>query len=136
MKITDSISLPSASETTKAQTDQAQTTAFADALKKAAAKGDKVALKSACQDFESIFVQMIFKQMRQAEPQDGLIEKSQGQDIFEGMLDEEMSKKISHGAGIGLADVLYKQMEKYVPDSAADTSKEAAKTTPSIDIKG
>lgn len=104
--------------------------AFEAALKKAAESGDKTALKKACQDFESIFVQMVFKNMRSTVPEDSLFEKSQAQSIFEGMLDEELSKDVSGAGGMGIADMLFKQLDKKYGQKDAEAEK------PSLDLKG
>lgn len=129
--------IKSVSQTPAAATDSAsdarqktQISGFEAALKKAAESGDKTALKKACQDFESIFVQMVFKNMRSTVPEDGLFEKSQAQSIFEGMLDEELSKKVSSAGGMGLADILYEQLQKkYGTDSESSGSS-------TLDLKG
>lgn len=92
--------------------EKAEMGAFEAALKKAAESGDTVALKNVCKDFEAIFVQMIMKNMRNTVPDDGLFEKSQAQSIFEGMLDEEFSQKISSAGGFGLSDMLFTQLQK------------------------
>ena len=42
---------------------------------------------------------------------DGLFPKSQTEQIFEGMLDEEVAKNVAEGRGIGLADAMYRQLE-------------------------
>ncbi len=104
--------------------------AFEAALKKAAESGDKTALKKACQDFESIFVQMIFKNMRSTVPEDSLLEKSQAQSIFEGMLDEELSKKVAGTSGMGIANMLFNQLDKKYGQ------KDEAAETPGLDLKG
>ncbi len=110
--------------------EKVQMGAFEAALKKAAESGDQTALKKACQDFESIFVQMIFKNMRSTAPEDALLEKSQAQSIFEGMLDEELSKKVAGANGMGIADMLFNQLQKkYGP-------KDGAEDVPSLDLKG
>ena len=106
--------------------DEAQN--FKKALEKAQNSNDDEALKKVCQEFESIFVNMMFKTMREAsgfdEGEDALVEKSYGRGIFEDMRDEELSKKIAKGGGIGIADVMYKQLKKYasaVEEPAAST---------------
>ena len=89
---------------------------FEKALEKAKANNDDAALKKVCEDFESIFVNMMFKSMRQAsatEEDDGLVEKSFGRGIFEEMRDEELSKKVAEGGGMGIANVMYRQLKKY-----------------------
>ena len=129
MKISDIGQTPTAASATEAK-DQVQMGAFEAALKKAAESGDQTALKKACQDFESIFVQMVFKNMRSTVPEDTLLEKSQAQSIFEGMLDEELSKKVSGAGGMGIANMLFNQLEmKY-------GTKDKTAEKPTVDGKG
>lgn len=73
---------------------------------------DDKRLKEVCQDFESIFLYMMMKEMRKNVPNDGIIEKSQASLMFEDMYMEEMSKEISKSDnGIGLADMMYEQLK-------------------------
>lgn len=73
---------------------------------------DKEKLMKASKDFESVFVNMMLKQMRSTVQDGGLIEKSTGREMFESMYDEEISKSISEkGDGIGLAKLIYENMK-------------------------
>lgn len=75
--------------------------------------GDDKKLMEACQEFESIFVHMLLKEMRATIPEDGLVEKSMATKIFEDMYDEEVAKKISQtNGGLGIAKMLYEQMKR------------------------
>ena len=67
-------------------------------------------LLKACRDFESIFINQLFKEMRKTIPKDGLIPTSQEEELFTGMFDEEVSKMISNSGRMGLADMLYQQL--------------------------
>ncbi len=74
------------------------------------AKEDKELL-TACQEFESLFVHMMLKEMRATIPEDGFIEKSTGTEIFEDMYDQKVAENIAKSKeGIGLAKMLYEQM--------------------------
>ncbi len=129
MNISDVGQVQTSAAATQAK-EKVQMGAFEAALKNAAESGDKTALKKACQDFESIFVQMVFKNMRSTVPEDSLLEKSQAESIFEGMLDEEFSKKVAGAGGMGIADMLFKQLDqKY-------GQKDEKAETPSLDLKG
>ena len=69
-------------------------------------------LKKACQEFESIFIHMLLKEMRSTIPEGGFIEKSTAREMFEDMYDQEIAKNISKAnEGLGLAKVLYEQMK-------------------------
>ena len=68
-------------------------------------------LKSACQDFESVFLNMILKDMRNTIPKDSLYDDTSAEDTFQGMLDEQYSKEMAK-KGTGLADMMYKQLSR------------------------
>lgn len=73
---------------------------------------DDEKLKEVCRDFESVFLYMMMKEMKNTLPEDGLIEKSKAMEIFEDMYMEEMSKEISSvDEGIGLAKMMYDQFK-------------------------
>jgi len=83
--------------------------AFEEVLTRAYTDGDKEKLKEACKDFEGIFLGMMFKQMKRTVPESELFPKSYAREIFEEMLDEELVNN-AKGTGLGIADVLYKQL--------------------------
>lgn len=67
-------------------------------------------LRSACRDFESIFIQQMMQQMRRTVPQDGLFNGGQAEQMYTSMLDGELSKSFAQQRGLGLSDVLYRQL--------------------------
>ena len=73
-------------------------------------KADEVRLEKACKDFEAIILNKMLSAMRKTVPEGGLFEKSFGEKIYQSMLDEELSKKIAHGKGMGLGDLLFQQL--------------------------
>src|SRR3954467_14583623 len=77
-------------------------------LKQSAKAGSPEALKGAATQFESMFINMMMKSMRDATPQDGMMD-SQETRTFTTMLDQQMSQKLAK-RGIGLADVLVRQL--------------------------
>jgi peptidoglycan hydrolase FlgJ len=69
-------------------------------------------LKKACKDFESFFVYYLLKQMRASIPKDeGILEASHAQEIYQDMFDERVSDKIASSKGMGLGAMLYKQVK-------------------------
>jgi len=70
-------------------------------------------LKKVTQEFESVFLEQLFKTMRKTIPKSGFLDGGQSEEIYTYMLDQELSKKLSQ-RGIGIADVLYKQLSKQV----------------------
>ena len=73
---------------------------------------DKEALKKSCQDFEAIFIQSLFKSMRKTVPEGGIFEKDTSTETFQEMLDQEVAMNISRKQSVGLAEQMYRQLEK------------------------
>lgn len=96
-----------------AQSRRAQATDddFEKRLRDAAQKGDDAELKQVCKEFESIFINMMYRQMKATVPKSDYLESDTATDIFNSMLDDRLAE-ISAQRGIGLADVMYKQMSK------------------------
>ena len=91
--------------------DNAADKAFATALQSAYDDQDKKKLKEVCHQFESIMMSMMYKQMKATIPTDETSGNNQAKDIYQGMLDDELMNR-SGERGIGLADILYKQLSK------------------------
>ncbi|WP_320826942.1 flagellar assembly peptidoglycan hydrolase FlgJ [Reinekea sp.] len=82
-------------------------------LKQGARKDDPEALMAVAQQFESMFLGLIMKSMRDAT--DVLasdLESSYQTKFYRDMSDQQMSLSMSQNGGFGLADVLYEQISK------------------------
>ena len=79
-----------------------------DKLRAQAKQSPDQALKAAAQQFETVFMNMMLKSMRDATPQDGMFDNEQTK-MFTGMLDQQLAQNLS-SRGIGLADMLVKQL--------------------------
>jgi flagellar protein FlgJ len=77
-------------------------------LKKSAKAGAPEALKTAATQFEAMFINMMMKSMRDATPQDGMLDNQQTK-MFTSMLDQQTSQNLAK-RGVGLADVLIRQL--------------------------
>lgn len=86
---------------------------FSDTFEKAKENGDADQLRKASQQFEAFFLNEIFKTMRKSSDWgEALIEKSHARKNFESMHDEKLADEISSGQGIGISDMIFKQMSK------------------------
>jgi flagellar protein FlgJ len=74
------------------------------------------ALKNACRDFESLFINYMLQQMRQTVPKDGLFGAGQAEKMYTSMMDSEVAKEISRQRGLGLAPMMYHQMMAAIND--------------------
>lgn len=87
-----------------------------DRLKLQAKNDPKAAVRAAAQQFEALFLDMMLKSMREATPEEGLFDNAQTK-LYSGMLDGQLSQKMSSGKGIGLAEMMAKQLERAVTPS-------------------
>ena len=79
-------------------------------LRQSAKANDPAALKTAATQFEAMFINMMLKSMRDATPQDGLLDSQQSK-MFTTMLDQQTSQNLAK-RGTGLADVLIRQLSQ------------------------
>jgi peptidoglycan hydrolase FlgJ len=83
---------------------------FEESLKRAVETNDADRLKGVCRQFESIMLDMMYKQMKATVIKSDLIPKSAGSEIFESMRDEELMNQAALSGGTGLADIMYRQL--------------------------
>jgi len=87
-------------------------------LRQAARQNSPEALKATARQFEALFMNMIMKSMRDATPQEGIFDNQQSR-MFTSMLDQQLSQSMA-SRGVGLADVLIRQLSNTVGKPAAD----------------
>lgn len=97
-----------------------------EALRLQAQKAPDQALKQAARQFETVFLNMMLKAMREATPQDGAFDSDQTR-MFTSMLDQQLAQGIGQ-RGVGLADVMVRQLSRNPP--AADATAPASTATP------
>ena len=78
-------------------------------LKTAVRQQDPSALRQVAQQFESLFAKMMLKSMRKAIGKDPIFGSDQSQ-MYQGMFDDQMSLELTRGHGLGLADMLMRQL--------------------------
>jgi flagellar protein FlgJ len=83
------------------------------ALKNDAKQQAPAALKEAARQFESLFTQMLLKSMREANKsfgEDSMFGSDQA-DMYQDMFDDQMALQMSKGKGLGLAEMLVRQLQ-------------------------
>lgn len=80
------------------------------ALRHGADRNDPEALREVAGQFEALFLQTLLKTMRDASPDDALIGDSESFKMYQGMLDQQLALEMSSGRGIGLAEMLVRQL--------------------------
>jgi Rod binding domain-containing protein len=67
-------------------------------------------LREACQGFESVFLSKLFSEMRSTIPKDGLLH-GQYEEQYYSMFDKALCDKLAESGGIGLADMMYRELK-------------------------
>ncbi|MBG6219361.1 flagellar protein FlgJ [Janthinobacterium sp. CAN_S1] len=116
------------------QTDLSNTAAYdvkgMDGLRQSAKAKDPAALKEAATQFEAMFINMMMKSMRDASPQDGIMDSQQSK-MYTSMLDQQTSQNLAK-RGTGLADVLIRQLSSSNQALAADGAEAPSPRSSSI----
>ena len=82
-----------------------------DKLRLQAKQDPDAALKAVAQQFEGIFMNMMLKSMREATTKDGMIDSEQG-NLYTQLFDHQLAQKLSSGKGLGVADMMVKQLSR------------------------
>lgn len=74
---------------------------------------EKKDLKKVSQEFEAIFLKKIMDEMdKTIDKKDSMFYGGNAEDVFQGMLNDERAKEISKSGGIGLSEMIYKQLSQ------------------------
>ena len=92
------------------QMEQSRLSQLSDLASSGTSKTNKQ-LKSLSKQFESIFVHQLLKSMRSTVQKTGLF-ASHATDMYESLHDEEIAKLMTEQKGIGLADVIYRDLAR------------------------
>jgi flagellar protein FlgJ len=87
-------------------------------------------LTKAARQLEGVFVQQLFKAMRETVPHDGVIDGGSAEEMFTGLLDERLSEAVpeqwEHGLGEALVRQLRRALAAQTSPAATDTQQGAA----------
>jgi peptidoglycan hydrolase FlgJ len=92
---------------------------------------DDQKLKDSAKALEGLFVQQLFKAMRDTVPQqEGIVSGGAGEEIFTGLLDEHLAAETPKRWEGGLAEAVYRQLRGASPAAAppASSSSPVSKT--------
>jgi flagellar protein FlgJ len=79
------------------------------ALRRGAEANDPATLRTVAKQFESLFTKMMLESMRSASMGDPMFGSDQG-DMYQDMADDQLAVQLSEGRGLGLADMLIRQL--------------------------
>lgn len=91
-------------------------------IKNLSKKDSKAALEQVASQFETIFMKMMLKSMRDASFGNPLFD-SESAKVYRDMHDDQLALNLSKSGGIGIADMLVKQLGSYLPQGNDDIVK-------------
>lgn len=103
---------------------EAKEGAFESELEKAVQEKDDQKLKKVCSDLEAVFISMMFKQMRNTVQKSELMGGGYAEEMYEDMLYEKYAEEASKNKGIGIGDILYKQLSKSMNKESGEDNAE------------
>ena len=86
-------------------------------LKNKARQESPEALKEVAKQFESLFLNMVLKSMREAKLANGLLDSDQSK-FYRDMYDQQLAVHLSGDPGVGLADLIVKQLDRSKTEDA------------------
>ncbi|NOZ36922.1 MAG: flagellar assembly peptidoglycan hydrolase FlgJ [Gammaproteobacteria bacterium] len=102
-----------------------------DRLRKQAQENPEKTLKVVAQQFESLFMQMVLKSMRKASFGNPLFDSSQSK-FYQDMFDKQLSLNLAQGRGIGMTEMLERQLHGSLHRSATKVPALAPTDSPAV----
>ncbi len=83
-------------------------------------------LRRAAQELEGVFVQELFKAMRETVPEGGIVDGGPGEDMFSSMMDQTISSEAASGWERGVGAALYRQLKPLLSGAPLPSGTEGA----------
>lgn len=93
-------------------------------LRQALKDDPRAGLRQAAQQFEGMLLQMMLKSMREAMPQDGLLDSDQTR-FFTTILDQQLAQNLSSRNALGFAKAMEQSLGRGLPSEGNDTVNDA-----------
>ena len=85
---------------------------------------DREKLREVSEEFESVFLDLVLKSMRNTVPKSELMDGGNGEEIFRSMLDTEHAKNMAKQRMTGIASTIEKDLLKAMEVQSASRTKE------------
>lgn len=98
----------------QAQIFNAQSKAATDKLSSLANSGpaNEKQLRQTAEDFEAVFLGQMLKPMFETVSTDGMFSGGHAEEVYRGMMVDEVGKSIAKNGGLGIADSVYRELLK------------------------
>ena len=88
---------------------------------------EEARLRQSSRDLEGVFVEQLFKAMRETVPENSLFDGGAGEQMFTGMMDSHLAAEVPEGWNNGLGEALYRQLRAAL-SGGAEAAAAAADT--------
>lgn len=85
-----------------------------------AADSKDARLRKAAQQMEGVFLEQMFKAMRETVPEGEMARGGTGEEIFTGLLDQKLADVAAAGGERGLGAAIYRQLRGYVQNHSTE----------------
>lgn len=87
---------------------------------------EEARLRQASRDLEGVFVEQLFKAMRETVPENSLFSGGAGEEMFTGMMDSHLASQVPGSWNDGLGESLFRQLRAALGGTApeAEVAKE------------
>jgi flagellar protein FlgJ len=84
-------------------------------------------LRGTAQQLQSVFVEQLFKAMRATVPEDGMFSGGQGEEVFRGLLDQQVAELVPDQwqGQHSLGETLYRQLARALPAASQSAAAPA-----------
>lgn len=81
---------------------------------------EEARLRQSSRDLEGVFVEQLFKAMRETVPENSLFDGGAGEEMFTGMMDAHLASEVPATWNDGLSEALYRQLRSAVGGEQAE----------------
>lgn len=106
------------------------------ALRREARSDPKAAAANVARQFESLFLQIIMRSMREASNMGGNLFDSAQSKMYTGLLDQQMSSSIADGRGFGFAKHIETMLARQMPNGREGSLPSSASLAESLPLAG
>ena len=92
-------------------------------LRSSGADSDPVQLRDAARELEAYFLHVLIREMRKTIPPNPILNGGKAEEIFRDFLDEEMAAELAKSGQLGLADLIYRNLEELLKQTPKHADK-------------
>ena len=93
------------------------------------APSEQARLRQASRDLEGVFVEQLFKAMRETVPENSLFDGGAGEEMFTSMMDSHFATQVPEQWQSGMGEALYRQLRAALGGAAGESASSTPDTS-------